>query len=75
MRRTTLVVALSAVLMSTSARSEQRSEAPGATRGQFLREEVKVQKASVSRYRLPSSLTGERCFEWRLRSHWDLCSR
>jgi len=73
MRRTTLVVALSAVLLSASAWADQRGQKPRAARPAAL--EVKVRKDSTFGYRLPSSFSGERCFEWRIRSRWDLCSR
>jgi hypothetical protein len=72
MRTTVSCLALSVVLISASAGAEQGRPAPGA-RTQVLRKGL-LKKASFSQYRLPSSFSGERCFEWRIRSRWDLCS-
>ncbi len=74
MRPTTLCMALSAVLLSASAWADPHSGArTGARTGS--KKELKVKKVSMSQYRVPSSFSGERCFEWRIRSRWDLCSR
>ena len=73
MRPTTLCVALSAVLLSAGAWAQQQRPAP-VGRTQSVRTDVKVRKASLSEYRLPRSFSGERCFEFRIRSRWDLCS-
>jgi hypothetical protein len=74
MRPTILCGVLSAVLLSTSAWASQLN-APPPARAHVLKENIKVKKVSMSDYRLPTSFTGQRCFEWRIRSRWDLCIR